>query len=272
MAAERTILADLRLGLRPRLLLAILGVTLCFYFDNLEGLRNCSGNTLIYVENSVTCVMYFFFNSFSFGGLFTQLFAPMLAAVPLACAYCTEHQGGLTVYQLTRCGRKTYVRSKFLGAALLGGLTLFGGGALFILVLRSFLPIVTPQKLLESDWIPYFDALNSGDGGAYLAIVLYLSFLGGCLWGSAGLWVSAYLPSPYVAISAPFVFRFLMTQADRMLGLPPHLRLDLLLSARASIGPDWVTLAATTAAVFALIWIFYRLFSRRIERGLQNGF
>ena len=271
MAADRTFLADLRLGLRPRFFLAILGVCLCFCFDNLEGLRGCYRNPYIRAENSVTCVMYFFFNSFSFGGLFTQFFAPMLAAIPLACAYCTEHQGGLTVYKLTRCGQKTYVRSKFLGAALLGGLTLFCGGGLFILTLHSFLPVVTPQKLLESDWIPYFAALSAGDGSTYLWIVLYLSFLGGTLWSSVGLCVSAFLPSPYVAICAPFVFRFLLNQAERLLHLSPALRLDLLLSARAGTGSDGMTLAVTTAVVLGLIWIFSRLFSLRIERRLRDA-
>ena len=271
MAAERTFLADLRMGLRPRFLLSILGVVLCFWFDNMEGLRHGIRNHMIDVENSVNCVMYYFFNSYSFGGVFSQYIAPMLAVIPLACSYCTEKQGRMALYKITRCGKKAYVRSKFLGASLLGGTTLLAGGTLFVLALRSFLPIVTPQKILESDWIPYYRALITGDGSAYLVIVLYLSFLSGSLWSSVGLCVSAFFPSTYAAICAPFVLGFFLCQGGRLLHLPAYLRLDMLLSARGTLYSDSVTLLITTAAVFGIICLMQRIFRIRIERGMQDA-
>ena len=271
MAAERTFLADLRLGLRLRFILSILGVVLCFWFDNMEGLRHGIHNPMTEAENSVNCVMYYFFNSYSFGGVFSQYIAPMLAVVPLACSYCTEKQGRMALYKVTRCGQKAYVRSKFLGASLLGGTTLAAGGTLFILALHSFLPIVTPQKILESDWIPYYKALITGDGIAYLVIVLYLSVRSGCLWSSAGLCVSAFIPSTYGAVCAPFVLGFFLCQGGRLLHLPPALRLDLLLCARGTVGSDAVTLLTVTAAVLGLIWLMEIIFGKQIKRGLRDG-
>ena len=271
MAAERTFLADLRMGMRPRFLLSILGVFLCFWFDNMEDLRQGIHAPMTHVENSVQCVMYYFFNSYSFGGVFSQYIAPMLAVVPLACSYCIEKQGRMALYKITRCGKKAYVRSKFLGASLLGGTTLAAGGTLFILALHSFLPIVTPQKLLESDWIPYYRALTTGDGSAYLIIVLYLSFLSGSLWSSAGLCMSAFVPSTYAAICTPFVCGFFLCQGGRLLHLPPCLRLDMLLSARGTLYSDAVTLLVTTGVVFGIICLMQRIFRIRIERGMQDA-
>ena len=269
-ALRHTVKADFKLGLGLPFLLAILGVSLGFCFDNWEGLKNSINNPLIYQEGSVTCIMYYFFNSFSFGGMFSTYFAAIMAAIPYACSYCQEENGGMSIYKVSRCGWKAYVRSKFFVASMLGGLTLFLGGLLFILALGTYLPIVTPGKLFESDWIPYYKALAYKNGALYLVIVLYISFLDGALWGSVGLCASAFIPSSYVAVCAPFVFRFVLVQIGRLLKLSDGMRLDRLLTARGKIYSDSVTLIVTTVAVLALIFLCCHLFSKRVERRIWN--
>ena len=269
-ARVHTIQADLKLGLRLPFLLSILGVFMGVCFDNWESLRHSVYVPTQYHENSVTCVMYYFFNSFSFGGVFSDYFATIMAAIPFASNYCQETAGGMTIYKISRCGSRAYVRSKILVASLLGGLTLFIGGLIFTVILGTYLPIVTPGKLFESQWIPFYHALTIGNGIPYMAIVLYISFLGGALWASVGLCASAYFPSRYVAVCAPFIFRFVLTQIGRLLKLPNGLRLELLLCARGTIYSDTVTLIATTAAVAFLIFVCYRLFAKRMERSIWN--
>ena len=266
----RTIQADFKLGLRLTFLFSVLGVFMGFCFDNWEGLRSSLYIPTQYHENSVKCVMYYFFNSFSFGGVFSEYFATIMAAIPFAANYCQEMAGGMSIYKIPRCGTRTYAQSKFLVASMLGGLTLFLGGLLFMVILGTYLPIVTPGKIFESQWIPFYHALTIGNGIPYMAIVLYIGFLGGALWASVGLCASAYFSSSYVAICAPFIFRFVLTQIGRLLKLPNGLRLELLLSARGTIYSDSVTLIVTTAAVAFLIFVCYRLFTKRIERSIWN--
>lgn len=236
---RRTFCADLKIGTGFPFLFAFLGVTLGFCFDNWEDLRTfIINNPLIHTEGSVGCVMYYFFNSFSLGGMFSEYFAAIMAAIPFATNFCQETEGGLTVYKISRCGSRAYIRSKFLVASLLGGLTLFLGGLIFILPLTAYLPIVTPAKLFESEWIPFYQALAYGNGVLYLVIVLYISFLNGALWGSVGLCASAFFPNSYVAICAPFIFRFILVQIGRLLKIPDGLRLDMLLCARGYLYSD----------------------------------
>jgi len=266
----RTVRADFKIGIKYPFLLAILGVILGFCFDNCQDLRLSINNELIYRENSPICVMYYVFNAFSFGGMFTGYFSTTMAAIPFAANYCLELGDGVSIYKVSRCGCRAYVRSKFLVASVLGGLTMFFGGLFFMLILATYLPIVTPAKTIESYWIPFYHALTIGNGTAYLVIILYISFLGGALWASVGLCVSAYFPNRYVAVCAPFIFRFVLTQIGRLLKLPSGLRLELLLSAKGKIHSDAVTLAATTVAVLVLIFLCYRLFAKRIERRIWN--
>lgn len=105
---NRTVRADFKMGLGIPFLLAVVGVVLGFIFDNFESLRNDFGNPLIYGEGSVSCIMYYFFNSFSFGGVFTEYFAAIMAAIPFSTNYCQEVKGGMggqqakTVYDRER--------------------------------------------------------------------------------------------------------------------------------------------------------------------------
>lgn len=266
----RTVNADLKMGLKRPFLLAVFGVVLGFCFDNWQDLRNSINNPLISGENPPICVMYYFFNSFSFGGVFSEYFAAIMAAIPFAANYCHETEGGVSIYKISRCGRCAYVRSKFLVASMLGGLTLSLGGLIFILVLATYLPLVTPEQIFETSWLPFSRALSIGNGAPYFVIVLCISFLGGALWGSVGLCASAYFPSVYVAVCAPFIFRFVLVQIGRLLKLPSGLRLDQLLEARGIIYSDRVTFIVTTALVLALIFLCYRLFCMQLERRIWD--
>lgn len=266
----RTVHADFRIGMKYPFLLAVLGVTLGFFFDNWQDIRLSINTSVVNADSSPICIMYYVFNSLSFGGVFTGYFSTTMAAIPFATDYCWELGDGMCTYKISRCGRHTYVRSKFLVAAALGGLTMSLGELVFILILSTHLPIVTQEKILESQWIPFFHSLTIGGGVPYLAIVLYLSFLSGALWSSIGLWISAFFSSSYVAVCAPFIFRFLLVQVGRLLNLPNGLRLDRLLVARGTIYSDSVTLEVTTVTVLLLIFLCYRLFMRRMERRIWD--
>lgn len=268
---NKTVCADLKMGLQRSFLFAVLGVFLGFCFDNWEGLKTAFYSSAQYGDDSVICVMYYFFNSFSFGGVFSQYFATIMAAIPFSANYCEEIKGGMSIYKIARCGRREYACSKFLAASLLGGLALFWGGLLFSAVLASRIPIVTSSKLFESEWIPFYHALTIGNGLPYMAIVLYISFLGGALWASVGLCASAYFPSGYIALCAPFIFRFILTEIGRLLKLPNEFRLEMLLSARGEIYTDTVTLVITTIEVLVLIFLCYRLFAKRITRRIWDA-
>lgn len=267
---NKTVRADFKMGLKRAFLFAVLGVFLGFCFDNWEGLKTAFYSSAQYGDDSVICVMYYFFNSFSFGGVFSQYFATIMAALPFSANYCEEVKGGMSIYKIARCGRREYVCSKFWVASLLGGLALLLGGLAFSAALASRLPIVTSSKLFESEWIPFYHALTIGNGLPYMAIVLYISFLGGALWASVGLCVSAYFPSAYIAVCAPFIFRFVLTEIGRLLKLPNEFRLEMLLSARGEICTDAVTLVVTTLEVLAVILICYFLFVKRMKRRIWD--
>lgn len=263
---KNILLADLRSAVNMRFPLAVAGVVLCFCLDNWETLK-----VIPYSRSGSLCVFYFFFNSYSFGGIFMSYFSCLLAALPFSARYSQEHQGGMNVYALFRCGKRNYAISKILVAGLSGGAVLFLGALIFILTLTNYLPIVTPSKLIDYQGLPYYNALASGEGWRYFFITLYLAFLSGTLYGCAGMAVSAFFPIPCVSICAPMVLNFIIVEFGRLARLPSGLRLDLLLKARGKISSDRLTLVLVTTAVFIICWAFYKFFLTRVCQRLEEA-
>ena len=259
-------LADLRSAMNRRFLISVFGIVLCFCLDNWETLK-----VSLHSQSSALCVFYFFFNSYSFGGIFMSYFSCLLAALPFSTRYSYECQGGMNVYALARCGRKNYARVKMIVAGLSGGAVLLLGGLVFSLALASYLPVITRTKLMDYNGMPYYSFLASGTGWKYFAVVLYLSFLSGAIYGCVGMAASAFLPSPYLAICTPMVFSFSLVEFSRLFALPSSIRLDYLLKARGIIWTESLTLILLTIEAFAICWALYRLFLKRVCHRLEEA-
>lgn len=263
--------ADIRRGFGISFLFAVAGIAICLCFDSLETLKATINNPLIYGEYANICVLYFYFNAISFGGVFSHYMFAILAALPFAANYSIEQQNGAVVYRILRSSKRNYCSTKILVSAISGGLTACIGCLLFILALSTYLPLTTSQQVLELSTIPYARTLAIGSGVPYFVISLYLAFLRGALYSSVGMCVSAFLPNPYVAVCSPMMFEFFLVECGRLLRLPAALRLDLILSARGTLFSDSATLVIVTIVVLSIIILCFKLFLARCERRLTYG-
>lgn len=255
----------------PQLLLGIIGVALCFYLDALESIKSSINNPLIYGEYSVSCVLHYITEGYSFGGVFCTYLMPILTALPYAASYSVEESNYFVPYKIARSGKRHYSLAKILTAAVSGGLTALIGTLLFTLILSTYLPLVTPQDILETQVLPFGTLLFQGGGIPFLMVVMYLITLSGALWAESGLWISAFFPNQYVALCFPMLFKFLMTQTGRLLRLPDGLRLDKILCVRGTFLSDKITLVVASLTVLILITIMGRSFRKRIERRMEDA-
>lgn len=263
--------SDIRQGFGISFLFAVAGIVICLCFDSWETLKATINNPLIYGEYATICVLYFYFNAISFGGVFSHYMLSILAALPFAANYSIEQQNGAVVYRILRSSKRNYCSTKILVSAICGGLTVCIGCLLFILALSTYLPLITSQKVLELSAVPYACTLSIGGGVPYFVISLYLAFLRGALYSSVGMCVSAFLPNPYIAVCSPMIFEFFLVECGRLLRLPAALRLDLILSARGTLFSDSATLVIVTVVVLSIIILCFKLFSARCERRLTYG-
>lgn len=267
-AAKGTLWPDLLQGFRLHFLLSVVGVFLCLVLDNGEFLRNSIHNPYAdpYAEGSTLCVLYFYFNAVSMGGVFSAYVIPILAAVPYAASYALEAENRMVIYKAVRAGNRSYFRSKILVSALTGGACTALGSLLFMGALSTYLPITTPAMLQSAQAFLY----QQFPGFPW--VLIYLAFLSGTLWAVSGMCISAFLPSPYLAMCFPMILQFLLVETGRLLVLPPEYRLDLLLNGRSGLGSDWGTLIFLTFFTFGAVILSGILFRKQCERSLQNAF
>ena len=268
---RNTFLSDAREAIHYPFFLAILGCTLCFCMDNWEDLIASIHSPNLYDEYSTTCVLYFVFNSFSFGGVFVRYLSCLLATLPFALNYSYEYQGEMAIYKIARCGMKSYSCSKILMASLTGGMTMMLGGLLFVLGISTYLPLVAPNKLIQFQGLPYFEALEIGNGALYFVIILYLCFLTGTLSGCIGMCVSSYIPNPYIAACTPMMARFLLVELGRLSRISNNLRLDMMLVARGIFYSEKITLLLLSCFVIIVICSCYKLFFHRIKGNVEEA-
>lgn len=263
--AGNMLVESLKRAFRVKFWLASLMVIAAISFDSWPTLITALSSPLN--PKGTISVHYFYFNAVSFGGVFSRYLIAMLAAIPFSAEYIEEYE--MFPYILARTRTIRYGVSKMLSAALSGGLALAFGGLLFMLALSLKLPLITESRLLEMQWIPFYDLLISGNGISYFAVCIALMFLNGFLWGGAAMCISAYIPNKFVVIASPFVMSFLLVQICRLLRLNNNIRLDYLLTGRAWLGSTTATLVAPVLVV-ALIWgICCVKFTQKLKKG-QN--
>lgn len=251
--------------------LSSFGVVCCLCLD--------SWNTLQYVIlhpeaaqlDSTMCVLYFYFNAVSFGGVYSRYFTAILVSIPFSAVYSIEENNNFVVYKVVRLGKKKYNLYNIGFAAASAGAVMLIGRILFPCVLSIFLPIATPTFIESMNGLPFHELLQTDNVTGYFAVLSYLALLKGIILGSIGMCVSAFLPNAYIAICSPMLFEFLMVEINRLLMLPSSFRLDMIFCGRGIFISNNLTLVVSTVATILVVTFCYKIFGNRVERRIENG-
>lgn len=217
-------------------------------------------------RREVFCVQYMVFNSWTYGGNCVGNIMPMLTTMAATITYCKEKNAGIDTYLIGRIGsRLQYAKMKAYCSMLIGGLTAFLGSLLFVALMSCRISLITEDKLIEMEGLPFFAALGTGNGIGYFIAVFYLLALHCMLCNMAALCVSVYVPNPYMVVATPILLSYGWKRLMVLLDVPLEWRMDLWLSARTTVGEhgDLCTLIVTTVVVLCLLgigtaWFVYK--------------
>lgn len=251
--------------------LSLIGVVFCLCLD--------SWNTLLYTIlhpevrqlDSTLCVLYFYFNAVSFGGVYSRYFTAILVSIPFSGVYSIEENNNFAIYKVVRLGKKKYTLYNIGFAAASAGAAMLLGRVLFICFLSYFMPLATSTIIESMNGLPFYDILQTGNIIGYFGIMSYLALLRGMILGSVGMCVSAFLPNAYIAICSPMLFEFLIVELNRLLMLPSSIRFDMIFCGRGIFVSNNLTLIVSTAATILVITFCYKIFGNRVERRIENG-
>lgn len=148
---------------------------------------------------------------------------PILCALPFTTAFVDDFKSKYIREYLPRCGKQDYVRGKVFATTLSGGLTLFLGILLVLVVFAIlFLPMEAPPEVPElseyeqqmarmmGDTAQQADTLAAQMNFAQLMQNAFVFFLCGCLWSLVGALMATLTMSRYMAYAAPFIFYYVL--------------------------------------------------------------
>ena len=170
---------------------------------------------LQFMWNADTDVLYFWTIAVSIG-YFTPI--SLLCCTALNCtSFLNDYRSDYYRSSVLRSGKLNYTLSKFLSCVITGGITLFMGVALFVLILSFRFPLIAEDSsylVLYSDFADtQFPGLLLKDGNyiGFFGVYSLLAFLFGALWSAVGICVSAFITDRYVASFSPYVIWYTLS-------------------------------------------------------------
>jgi len=148
----------------------------------------------------------------SFGELYLQamyvaihsdtllLVMPVLCALPFAASFAEDFQSRFLRAYLPRAGTRTYLASKTAATALSGGLSLFVGMTIVLLICIAIFPSYgfAEEGVKIYTWGTFF-------------LTSFLVTLGALLWSLVGGMAAAVLRNRYMAYAVPFIIFYVLS-------------------------------------------------------------
>lgn len=201
-----------------------------------------------------------------------DLFAPVLAVLPAAVAFCDDYNSGYMKFILGRSGRRRYIRETFLCSSIAGGAAVFIPCFVSGLFYLANGKACVPENVEGWGYCTVFDetvyaGMQYAGGGLLLALLLMaLAFLFGAVWSNVGLLVSVLFPNKYLALAAPFALYFsvhlLFYRAGSLLVFSP---VNMLMPSAAFIPFTWYPFLYETVLLGIVGILFFRLAEGRLR-------
>ncbi len=156
--------------------------------------------------------------SISIGSGMGYLTLLLLPTLPFSMSLANEWNSHASIYWISRTGTAKYAIAKLFSSALSGFLVTALGMGIFLSSLRLFMPgyidngnVVNAYEMLFSQGSPIL---------VWLCYVLHFG-LSGALVAMFGMFVTLFIPNPFVAVSAPISVFLLLTRILSSTGIDP---------------------------------------------------
>ena len=191
----------------------------------------------------------------------------ILGALPFAANFSDEWNSMVITNCITRKNVRKYSAANVVMCFLSSLAVVFIGMMIFVGIYSTFHPFYLPDN--DSIFPPY-DVLAALGLPVLAEMAVTFVFAASCaMWAVMGLMMTAFFPSKYIAICAPFVFSYAVDRIAML--LPDELDLEALSLSHTELNALPAFLFAN--AVFAVIALICGIvFTIVVERRVRNGF
>lgn len=193
---------------------------------------------------------------------FRKMFV-IVGALPFAANFSDEWNSMITTSCITRKSVRKYAVSNVVMCYISSLATIFIGMMLFCAVYSIFIPFYVPES---GSTFPPYDVLPPLLGLMAKTFVFSASC---AMWAVMGLMLTAFFPSKYIAICAPFVFSYAIERVT--MNFPADFDLWGLSLSHTEMSA--LSAFLWSNGIFAAIAVICGIvFTEVVERKVQNGF
>lgn len=232
---------------------------------------------LFYLGFAATLALAFYFNitrGIHYLSLLNELFSlisfqdykrifVLFAALPFTSNFADEWNSKTAVNCVTRKKAGSYAVSNIVMCYISAFAAVFAGLAVYILFKSATKPLFNPDNVFSG-----FKSLFENGApmlGLMLMIFVYASSCG--MWAVMGLCASAFFPSRYIAICAPFVFCYVIDKFSK--NLPDNFQLEPLSLSLSDMDPLPFFLWANFVFI-AISAVCGIIFTVKVKRRIEN--
>jgi len=206
-------------------------------------------------------------------GGYSAMFLPILASFPFVFSQSTERNSGNIRFSIFRKSRLKYYCSKFVCAALSGGICVMLGVLLFGIFSFIAFPGLRHYQ--------YLDLSFYAPNGVFAEIMkkLMSSFIYGCASTLPGFFLSSFCRNRYIILCVPFLTQFIRTTAiNKILSNTQDSEIYQKVFPFQCNAPSWIpylkagaelysTLAVTLISAVLMFFGYIIIMERRTDKG-----
>lgn len=191
----------------------------------------------------------------------------VFAALTFASNFADEWNSKTVTHFITRKNAVAYARANVVTCFFGAFISIFTGFFIFILIKCTQYPLHN----LDNEIPPYWIIAENGAPFVPPVLVAFVFAVNCAAWAVAGLMLTAFFTSRYIAICAPLVFSYILGRVSNKL-LPDELDLDSMSSSSSGLPPLQAFLLANSVFLFMAAvcgFIFVKKVKWRIENELD---
>lgn len=216
------------------------------------------------------CVTEYLENALGFG--FYSIFAfAAVTALPYGLGYHRDEKAGILKNIVCRTGVQGYCAGKMIAVFCSSFLAGFCSIGFFGLILRYFIPFVTPDFMRYEADIPFMKIAIAGYPGLYFALRCFMLGLWCGLYGLIVMSISTIIKNAEMSITFAVVLRFTVNLLCNVMNIDGVYRPAIWFYTDASPVSDGWLLVISAVFIIVAIGILGIVFKKRVNEKVQNG-
>ncbi len=188
----------------------------------------------------------------------------LFAALPFASNFADEWNSKTIVNCITRTDTDNYAVSNVVMCYLSAFSAVFAGIMIYVFVQSTRMPMYDTSSSVPP---PYGILCENGAPMLALTLIVFVYALSCAMWAVMGLAASAFFPSKYIAVCAPFVFCYIIERFSNF--LPGEFQLGPI----SKSWSGWTPLPAFLKSVLIILTVSAVcgiIFTTKVKRRVEN--